>query len=80
MKPLNPIQQRRRAANLARNAFLRAAAALTEPLTTGVVAFALLEASIGMLSLAKADDDEQSARARVEERVRGAMQQEVTHG
>lgn len=78
MRAPNKIQQRRHAANLARDAFTRAAAALTEPLTADVVAFALLEASIGMLRLAEADDDEQSARCRVEDRVRAATRLEAT--
>lgn len=70
MKRVNKFAQRRRAADLARDAFLRASAALTEPVTAGVVAFALLEASIGLLRLAECDDEEQSGRARVENRIR----------
>lgn len=65
--------RRRRAAELARDAFLRAAAALTEPVTAGVVAFALLEASVGLLRLAECDDEEQSGRARVEQRIRDEL-------
>ena len=59
----------------ARDAFLRASAALTEYRSggVGVVAFALLEASLGLLYLAEADDDEQSARARVEAQVRASI-------
>lgn len=73
----NPHTQRRRAADLARDAFLRAAAALTEPVSAGVVAFALLEASIGLLRLAECDDDEQSGRARVENRLRAELQRKA---
>lgn len=73
----NPHTQRRRAGDLARDAFLRAAAALTEPITAGVVAFALLEASIGLLRLAECDDDEQSGRARVEDRLRAELQRKA---
>lgn len=74
---VNPFAQRRRAADLARDAFLRAAAALTEPVSAGVVAFALLEASVGLLRLAECDDDQQSGRARVERRIRDELKRQA---
>lgn len=69
---LSAFQLRQRVAARARDGFLRAAAALTEPPTAGVLAFALLEGSIALLAIAEADVGEE-AREIVERRVRAAM-------
>lgn len=50
------------AAARARDAFLRAAAALTEPLTDQTLAFALLEGAIGLAACAEADAANEPAR------------------
>lgn len=60
MKPSDRDTARRRA----QDAFTRAAAALTEP-TTDALAFALLEATKGVMVLAEIDVG-QKAKARVE--------------
>lgn len=65
-------ESRHRARDRARDCFLRAAAAMTEPPKVGNVAFALLEASLGMLALAELDVDE-GARKLVEERIENEM-------
>jgi hypothetical protein len=74
-------RSREAAAGRARDAFLRAAAALTEYRSggsgVGCVAFALLEASLGLIWLAEADDDEQSARSILERQVRASLSQRV---
>ena len=57
-----PPEQRRFHADRARDAFLRAAASLTEPRTTALVAFALLEGAIGLMELAKSDTDRAAQR------------------
>ena len=57
------LSERTRNMDAASRHFLRAAAALTE-LGGDALTLALMEASLGMLSLAKADDDE-AARDRV---------------
>jgi len=46
----------------AKNAFLRAAAALTESSTSETIAFALIEGSKGLLALAEYDKHEHGAR------------------
>jgi hypothetical protein len=66
----NRMEERRQHTLNAQRAFLRAAAALTEPLGESL-AFALLEASVGLLELAKADDDERALK-RVTEQLRAA--------
>lgn len=53
------------AREVASRCFLRAAAALTEAATVDAIAFALLEASLGMLALAELDVGEKG-RKRVE--------------
>lgn len=72
---LRPYQE---AAEAARDAFLKAAAALTEFPTADVLAFALIEGGIGMLHVAKADESgaalakaEAFLRGRTEARARG---------
>lgn len=58
----------------ARDAFLRAAAALTEYPTSDVLAFALLEGSFGLKQLAEADEDKRAhdiVIAKLEEIARG---------
>lgn len=66
------MRESRRAVEDARRALLRAAAALTEAPTRQVLAFALLEACIGLLCIARADAGEE-ARGEVEARLRDLM-------
>ena len=49
--------ERQQQIHRARDAFLRAAAALTEAATPNVLAFALLEGAIGMNAVANADEE-----------------------
>lgn len=75
----NPIERRRRAAQRASHHFTRAAAALTEsPINAGAVAFALLEASMGLVSLAECDDDACTGQAKAIAHIRAAARLE--HG
>lgn len=64
----NPITETLRWEARAKDRFLRAAAALTEPATEEHIAFALEEAAIGLHYLAKADHDERGLR-RLEARI-----------
>lgn len=73
---MNPLDKRMRAAKRAKDCLLRAAAALTNPLSNEVLAFALLEASVGFARLAEADDESQGGRALFEEFLR--KQQEAS--
>lgn len=65
-------RERQRDIERARQALLRAAAALTEPATHQVLAFALVEAATGLLCIARADVDE-AGRALAEARLRDLM-------
>lgn len=68
----SPAAERAWRLRCAQDALTRAAAALTEPATDAVLAFALLHAGLAVVHLAAADTGER-ARARVEAACRDAQ-------